>query len=973
MSDRRNNTNERYKHFTQELFTAGDYEQFVTFLHKNRKPMMQTTASSDGTRCDDYATNPFFQHERWSWTKYRYGDDLFGTFEYLFHKFKKGIYVQILNNELHIFLPFSNVDYRNEYASALQIDRSKYTSFEDVYKKICEFENREYYPNRVCRYPSQWYCNDGLVRYEFPLKENDSGINMLHDMLLTLCKERSVPDCEFFINKRDFPVLSLHGYEPYTALVPSKTPLWSHNRTNYLPILGMTTKDDFADIPIPTWEDWSRCSYQHDQRTFGKMFKTYSDEFHLDFVSKKPTIVFRGASTGLGTNLSNNPRLFFSKLATLNRKKQDGETLYLDIGITKWNTRPRKLNPSDPLDIIDPVSLNIPLVDTMTPAQQSQFKYILHLPGHSFAYRLSVELSMGSVIFLYPCEFSIWYLPLLKPYEHYIPLENGLSETEIFDKMDWCDAHPDECLQIAQNARDFYTTYLSYESTLNHLQSLCTKLSSVMSFDKTSFHNMSSHFQIVRDKVIASSPKDEGVISVLSRLSSEIPPELKIVHQTKHTTISECGEHLLKKKDCDMSHSHFISLVLEKSIGNLCPTFSRSCGMSDDNMTLVLPNDQSSFAMSLDSYLQSTHFRMHQFKLIMNQVLWSLKIAQAKVCFMHYDLCPWNILLYNANQDKLLFRYYDKTMSMQGHHYVAKIIDYEYSSVLYEDDVVHNIQPFFLSESHDMTTLLYNCFHIILKQQKLSKDELSWVRQTLITITGREFRNVQDMKYFLSSERKFSRLILTSETQSKEVPQCSMYNRLYKIFQTSSVNIKHEYNDWVCVSSVPRLESTEIDDFTVEKTGGLGLVNGLYTFHKMYEYYDDRFGKSFDQDSITDERKQKLTSLRKMYQDKYQQHQEPQSPSCPMPAGSSGMSTTSIDRTGWEGIRWYTFSKVPSLTIPMSEKMEQVLQVHKTLYLSRFGYYEQNYDVRQNARFLQHMYENRLWKLSQQLLSSSSQ
>ena len=66
---------------------------------------------------------------------------------------------------------------------------------------------------RIHRDVHSWYGNNGLVRFEFPLSENDNGYNMLKDVFLTLSKEREIPDVDFFLNKRDFPILEKNGME----------------------------------------------------------------------------------------------------------------------------------------------------------------------------------------------------------------------------------------------------------------------------------------------------------------------------------------------------------------------------------------------------------------------------------------------------------------------------------------------------------------------------------------------------------------------------------------------------------------------------------------------------------------------------------------------------------------------------------------------------------------------------------------
>ena len=69
--------NNRYKNFNQTIYTAGDVDQFMSKL------------------------------------KYT-NQDIINTFNYIYHKFKKGIFVHIKNNKLLSFIPFSKCNYVNE-------------------------------------------------------------------------------------------------------------------------------------------------------------------------------------------------------------------------------------------------------------------------------------------------------------------------------------------------------------------------------------------------------------------------------------------------------------------------------------------------------------------------------------------------------------------------------------------------------------------------------------------------------------------------------------------------------------------------------------------------------------------------------------------------------------------------------------------------------------------------------------------
>ena len=51
-------------------------------------------------------------------------------------------------------------------------------------------------------------------------------------MFLTLSKERQILDVDFFMNKRDFPILRTDGMEAYSVFFGENTPLLSHKMKN---------------------------------------------------------------------------------------------------------------------------------------------------------------------------------------------------------------------------------------------------------------------------------------------------------------------------------------------------------------------------------------------------------------------------------------------------------------------------------------------------------------------------------------------------------------------------------------------------------------------------------------------------------------------------------------------------------------------------------------------------------------------
>lgn len=278
------------------------------------------------------------------------GDTVVNTFRYIFEKFKKGIYVKIRNNKLDLFLPFSNIYYRNEWSD--RINFSNTNSHESVEKWLIEeyysFTNYNFSKDKDSTNISEWYANNCLLRFDKTggyISDRDTNIPALYDMLQCVCDECNVPDVEFFLNKRDFPLLKKDLTEPYNHIWDSKIkPLVSHKYEKYCPIISMSKTDAFCDLLFPTYEDWNRVKLVNDL----KFSDNVKDNQIIHWDSKIEKAIFRGALTGSGissnseNNVLYNPRL---KARIMSKKYPD----YLDAGIIsksnlkQWNRRPRKL------------------------------------------------------------------------------------------------------------------------------------------------------------------------------------------------------------------------------------------------------------------------------------------------------------------------------------------------------------------------------------------------------------------------------------------------------------------------------------------------------------------------------------------------------------------------------------------------------------------------------------------------------
>lgn len=772
------NTNQRYRFFRQRHFTAGDYEQFLQFWDRTNPTAPPPEAYHVLHSIHPNCKLPMYSH--------LHVEDVFYTFCYIFNKFKKGVFLKIVDGAGKVFLPFSKVDYKNEWHSRIRI-HPRYINVVGLMTAISKMEKRELSPSRVHKDVRSWYGNNGLVRLEYPISEGDNGVNMIRDMFVCLIRERKLPSVEVFVNKRDFPLLKKNGTEAYDSFFGDNQRMLSLRREKYAPILSMTTSDDHADIPIPTWEDWCRVSFQEEGKLFGKEFRRFPSTEELNSIAwadKTPIAVFRGASTGLGTTVETNPRLYFSWLSHKGKRDTDGLP-FLDAGITKWNLRPRKSRSSPYLDTIRIDELPFDVVPAMSILDQARYRYILHLPGHSVAYRLSTELTMGSVILMYPCQWKLWYSDMLHPYVHYVPLDPTDPE-DVFRKIRWCKENDGKCQEIVKNARMFAERFLSRKGILDYLQDTLwtiyrqsgmiihatTSIMDIIHTQERMFlktlttrkiqeHAIKMHlYRLVEDKQCAS--LSNHLMSILlfnvDTFNCKIIKELKT---NKVHVIEFGGRKFLRKRTTDHEAAiGYMQLnVLAESIPNFVYTFFNTpdgCVYTD-----YVPG------CTLEDVINDPSTTVSDILFLFKMICLSIQHAQQHCGFIHMDLYPWNIIIKTLPTPERI------TYQLGGGKRVTVVtdripvfIDYGRSHVVYEGKHFYNVVPFRLCAMQDVVSIVFSSFHIYLSRFKLSMEQVALVLETMrffaesLYMSREHVRSISCLKAYLREKKKFSNMLM---------------------------------------------------------------------------------------------------------------------------------------------------------------------------------------------------------------------
>ncbi len=448
------------------------------------------------------------------------------TLKYLFEHMRCGIFVKIKAGQLVMFVPFANDAYTNTWAGEMEFDSADGTMETYFQEKMKGgFRKENILPN-----VAEWWANGNMIDNEkvkagtdkrYGQVWGDFFLCQLKEMLQAACHEREVADCEFFINKRDYPHLKTHheadgdqvrAVEPYGFIYgkddrdPAQdVPLARHAYFSYAPLASFYISSRFADIPWPTTEDWEAATGRVYPHTFMHRFDAETDELVLEneprdlftevnfqkfsqvaWADKVPTAFFRGTATGGGTKIDTNQRLKLAHLSHLwgkdgfynGQENEDFPVPYLDAALTGWNMRDKKIA-SEPMTFIKKKDFVFKVGKTnFVPIyEQAKYKYLLYVEGHCAACRYSFLMRLGSVILKVESRCvadEMWYFPLLRPFVDHVPVKADMSDLD--EQIQWCRDHDAECQQIAANARKLYDTFCAKEGILDYLQLVTHKI-----------------------------------------------------------------------------------------------------------------------------------------------------------------------------------------------------------------------------------------------------------------------------------------------------------------------------------------------------------------------------------------------------------------------------------------------------------------------------------------------------------------
>ena len=298
-----------------------------------------------------------------------------------------------------------------------------------------------------------------------PFAESDKNIK--NNEYLELVRGLNLPNGVFMLNLTDAVILRNDGKSPFT-MVTGKTDLGEHDYAKHIPILSISGQRNYLDIPMPNYDDVM--FVMKTPQKYGAGAASDPDPSYVTKWEDKPLekAVFRGGPTGCGYTEKTNMRI---KLAKMRSSLLDAKLTNKD-----GNSVDSKAIKFDPKYGIGSMNTNIGMSGNfLTMADQSKYKYIIHVDGNVNAYRLLATMLTGSLILRVTSQYTSWVDHMIQHKVHYVPVKADLSD--LLDVIRWCKKNDDKCQEIARNGMEFARSILSKKYIQSYLQNMMWSLS----------------------------------------------------------------------------------------------------------------------------------------------------------------------------------------------------------------------------------------------------------------------------------------------------------------------------------------------------------------------------------------------------------------------------------------------------------------------------------------------------------------
>lgn len=103
-----------------------------------------------------------------------------------------------------------------------------------------------------------------------------------------------------------------------------------------------------------------------------------------------------------------------------------------------------------------------------------EYKYLIDMQGNGYSGRFKFFLHSNRPVFYQKRRFHEYWFWNLKPFVHYIPIEEDFSDFD--EKFDWAEKNYNKCQEIAKNAFNFACSNLKRSDAISRIKSILYRL-----------------------------------------------------------------------------------------------------------------------------------------------------------------------------------------------------------------------------------------------------------------------------------------------------------------------------------------------------------------------------------------------------------------------------------------------------------------------------------------------------------------
>lgn len=275
-----------------------------------------------------------------------------------------------------------------------------------------------------------------------------------------------------------------------------------------IPHLHFVSCDAYWTLPIPN-------PYHLRDHLGDRLGDTVEVPNHVPWDQKRNKVFWRGALSAPDVYLSKDPTSI-SRIRLMRIAAAYPELF--DVAITKVDAEFKNMMSALELKRLLETLPMVPPVKNVE--EMPKYKYLLNVAAVLSSWRLSELLATKSVLLLQEDATRELIFEWLTPWEHYVPVNAGLSD--LVEKVQWLEEHPAEAESIAARSYSFFTRRVRRADTYCYLWQLFRTLGDVSTATAVESQVVKSQGWHEVPATLAAASKHEPLRGMVRRWESEL-------------------------------------------------------------------------------------------------------------------------------------------------------------------------------------------------------------------------------------------------------------------------------------------------------------------------------------------------------------------------------------------------------------------------------------------------------------------